>query len=85
MSSKKCPWVVLHYLVLSLVFFRVLNGSEVSVKFLKAPHLFSRLNSATFLFEVLVGENGTCTNCSLRCKVLLYGFILLCFFVLVTT
>ncbi|KAL5813853.1 hypothetical protein ACOSQ4_024494 [Xanthoceras sorbifolium] len=69
MSLKKFSWVDMHCLVLLLLFFfKVHGGSEVSVKFLKAPHSFSRLNSATFLFEVLVGGNGTCTDCSFSCK-----------------
>ncbi|KAK2663734.1 hypothetical protein Ddye_002308 [Dipteronia dyeriana] len=70
MSLNKFSWVVvLHCLVLTLVFiFKVHGHSEVSVKFLKSPHSFSRLNSATFLFEVLVGGNGTCTDCGFSCK-----------------
>ncbi|PSR95878.1 Pre-neck appendage protein [Actinidia chinensis var. chinensis] len=44
------------------------DTSEVSVKFLKTPHAFSNLNSATFAFEVLVGPNGdNCTNCITNC------------------
>ncbi|KAK4844049.1 hypothetical protein QYF36_015788 [Acer negundo] len=70
MSLNKFSWeVVLPCLVLTLVFFFKVHGdSEVSVKFLKSPHSFSRLNSATFLFEVSVGGNGTCTDCSFSCK-----------------
>jgi hypothetical protein len=47
------------------------GGSDVTVKFLKAPHAFSHLNSATFAFEVLnSGSNrSSCSNCSLSCKV----------------
>ncbi|PON72223.1 Guanine nucleotide-binding protein, beta subunit [Parasponia andersonii] len=46
------------------------NGSEVSVKFLKAPHAFSHLNSATFVFEVFQCGNGSiCGNCSYTCRV----------------
>ncbi|KAK9926859.1 hypothetical protein M0R45_024068 [Rubus argutus] len=70
MGLIKISWVILLLLV-----FRVLclkaesDGSEVSVKFLKAPHAFSHLSSATFAFEVLVGGNvSTCTNCSFSCK-----------------
>ncbi|KAK0586077.1 hypothetical protein LWI29_000579 [Acer saccharum] len=70
MSLNKFSWeVVLPCLVLTLVFFFKVHGdSEISVKFLKSPQSFSRLNSATFLFEVLVGGNGTCTDCSFSCK-----------------
>lgn len=40
------------------------------MKFLKAPNLFSHLNTATFVFQVLAGGNvSTCTNCSINCKV----------------
>ncbi|XP_054821268.1 uncharacterized protein LOC129320105 [Prosopis cineraria] len=43
--------------------------SEVSVIFLRTPHAFSRLNSATFAFEALDSGSGSpCTNCSLTCK-----------------
>lgn len=70
MILKKFSCVVFHYWVLSLLFFIVHgDGSEVSVKFLKTPNLFSCLKSATFLFEVLAGENVTCTDCSISCKV----------------
>ncbi|KAJ4712365.1 Guanine nucleotide-binding protein, beta subunit [Melia azedarach] len=69
MILKKFSCVVFHYWVLSLLFFIVHgDGSEVSVKFLKTPNLFSCLKSATFLFEVLAGENVTCTDCSISCK-----------------
>ncbi|CAI8616590.1 unnamed protein product [Vicia faba] len=45
------------------------GSSDVTLKFLKAPHAFSHLNSATFAFEVLnSGSNRTCSNCSLSCK-----------------
>ncbi|XP_038709363.1 uncharacterized protein LOC120004167 isoform X2 [Tripterygium wilfordii] len=41
----------------------------VTVKFLKTPRVFSHLNSALFVFQVLLGENrNSCTNCSLTCK-----------------
>ncbi|KAI9175004.1 hypothetical protein LWI28_026091 [Acer negundo] len=71
MSLNKFSWeVVLHCLVLTLVFFfKVHGGSEVvSLKFLKSPHSISLLNLATFLFQVLVGGNGTCKDCSFSCK-----------------
>ncbi|KAF2315900.1 hypothetical protein GH714_040695 [Hevea brasiliensis] len=56
--------------VFSLLGFRALCvDSEVSVKFLKAPHAFSHLKTATFVFQVLVGGNeNSCTNCSISCK-----------------
>ncbi|KAK2442902.1 hypothetical protein P8452_21317 [Trifolium repens] len=46
------------------------GGSDVTVKFLKAPHAFSHLNSSTFAFKVLnSGSNrSSCSNCSLSCK-----------------
>ncbi|CAL5203314.1 unnamed protein product [Lathyrus oleraceus] len=45
------------------------GSSDLTVKFFKAPHAFSHLNSATFAFEVLnSGSNLTCSNCSLSCK-----------------
>ncbi|KAJ7956220.1 Guanine nucleotide-binding protein, beta subunit [Quillaja saponaria] len=43
-------------------------NSEDSVKFLKAPHAFSHLNSATFLFEVLEAGNGTKFTSTVSCK-----------------
>ncbi|XP_027368449.1 uncharacterized protein LOC113874415 isoform X2 [Abrus precatorius] len=45
------------------------SDSDVYVKFLKAPHAFSHLNSATFAFEILNSSRGNpCSNCSLTCK-----------------
>lgn len=46
------------------------DASEVvTVKFLKAPRAFSSRNSATFSFEVFVGDNGNqCRYCSISCK-----------------
>ncbi|XP_061349296.1 uncharacterized protein LOC133294608 isoform X3 [Gastrolobium bilobum] len=55
---------ILCLVLLLLCSFTKCGGSDVSVKFLKAPHAFSHLNSATFAFEVL-----NCSNCSLSCKV----------------
>ncbi|KAH9776232.1 transmembrane protein [Citrus sinensis] len=68
MNLKSFTWYVLQCWVLSLLFFKVHGDSVVSVKFLKAPKLFSRLNSATFLFQVLVAGNYNCTDCRISCK-----------------
>ncbi|XP_021615967.1 uncharacterized protein LOC110617477 isoform X3 [Manihot esculenta] len=70
MGLLKLSWLVFLCWVFSLLCFRALCGdSEVSVKFLKAPHAFSHLNTATFAFKVLVGGNeNSCTNCSISCK-----------------
>ncbi|KAH7857150.1 hypothetical protein Vadar_009631 [Vaccinium darrowii] len=44
------------------------DSSEVSIEFLKSPHAFSNLNSATFAFKVLEGSNGdSCTDCITNC------------------
>ncbi|URD81961.1 transposon protein [Musa troglodytarum] len=44
-------------------------GSDVAVKFLKVPPVFSASSSATFQFEVTEGRNGSsCHNCSINCK-----------------
>ncbi|KAJ0106161.1 hypothetical protein Patl1_18064 [Pistacia atlantica] len=60
---------VLHCWLLSLLLFKAhADASEASVKFLKAPKPFSRLNSAKFLFQVPVGGNGSCTDCTISCK-----------------
>jgi hypothetical protein len=70
MGLLKLPLVVLLFWVFSLLSFLALcDDSEVTVKFLKAPHAFSHLNSATFVFKVLVGGNDVCTNCNITCKV----------------
>ncbi|KAJ4973650.1 hypothetical protein NE237_006824 [Protea cynaroides] len=45
------------------------GSSEFSVNFLDAPPEFSPLTSATFVFEVLEGQNGDiCRNCCIKCK-----------------
>lgn len=44
-------------------------GSDISVKFLKAPRAFSHRNSATFVFQVLAGGDGICRGCRMSCKV----------------
>lgn len=70
MSLNKFSRLLLQCSLLSLVLFKAhADASEVSVKFLKAPKPFSRVTSATFLFQVLVGGNETCTDCVISCKV----------------
>ncbi|KAI4343739.1 hypothetical protein L6164_011051 [Bauhinia variegata] len=66
---KVLPLFILCW-VFSLLCSRTKCGSsEVLVKFLKAPHTFSHLNSATFSFEALDSANGSsCSNCSFSCK-----------------
>ncbi|PKA64594.1 hypothetical protein AXF42_Ash007340 [Apostasia shenzhenica] len=45
------------------------SESEVVVRFVKAPHPLSALDSATFEFEVLEERNGVlCSDCTIRCK-----------------
>ncbi|XP_022737519.1 uncharacterized protein LOC111290468 [Durio zibethinus] len=69
MGFFKVSFVVLVYLVFSVLCFKGnCDGSEFSVKFLKAPRAFSHLNSAKFVFEVLEAGNGTCSDCSISCK-----------------
>ncbi|KAK9278936.1 hypothetical protein L1049_028518 [Liquidambar formosana] len=70
MGLLKFSWVILFCWVFLLLRLKALSdGSEVTVNFLKAPLAFSHLNSATFVFEVLVGGNGdTCSNCRITCK-----------------
>lgn len=71
MGLLKSSWTILLLLLFLVLCLKAeSDGSEVSVKFLKAPHAFSHLSSATFAFEALVGGNmSTCTNCSFSCKV----------------
>ncbi|KAF5476777.1 hypothetical protein F2P56_003478 [Juglans regia] len=67
MGLLKLSWVLCW--VLSLSSFRVLcDNTEITVKFLKAPHPFSHINSATFVFEVFVDGNSSCTYCTVSCK-----------------
>ncbi|KAK9995733.1 hypothetical protein SO802_020419 [Lithocarpus litseifolius] len=69
MGLLKLPLVVLLCSVFSLLGFIVLcDDSQLTVKFLKTPHAFSKLKSTIFVFEVLVGGSGTCTNCNVTCK-----------------
>ncbi|KAK9995729.1 hypothetical protein SO802_020415 [Lithocarpus litseifolius] len=69
MGLLKLPLVALLCSVFSLLSFIALcDASELTVKFLKTPQAFSNLNSTTFVFEVLVGGNGACTNCNITCK-----------------
>ncbi|XP_038894141.1 uncharacterized protein LOC120082862 isoform X2 [Benincasa hispida] len=45
------------------------HGSKVTVKFLEAPKAFSRLKSATFVFEILVnGLSNNCKDCNISCS-----------------
>ncbi|KAK2993223.1 hypothetical protein RJ640_005191, partial [Escallonia rubra] len=45
------------------------DGTEISVKILKTPNSISNLNSATFSFQVFVGDTvETCKNCAANCK-----------------
>ncbi|KAF5933104.1 hypothetical protein HYC85_029275 [Camellia sinensis] len=72
MGFGKAAWLVLHCWVFVVLCMKVHcdTSSEVSVKFLKTPHAFSNLNSATFAFQVLLGPNGhnnICTNCNTNC------------------
>ncbi|XP_042950589.1 uncharacterized protein LOC122282682 isoform X3 [Carya illinoinensis] len=67
MGLLKLSWVLCW--VLSLSSFRVLcDNTEITVKFLKAPRPFSHINSATFVFEVFVDGNSSCTYCTVSCK-----------------
>ncbi|XP_044485980.1 uncharacterized protein LOC123211359 isoform X2 [Mangifera indica] len=69
MDFSKFPWLVLHCWLLSLLLSKAhADASEASVKFLKAPKPFSHVNSATFLFLVLVDGNDTCSDCVISCK-----------------
>ncbi|XWS60752.1 hypothetical protein CRYUN_Cryun07bG0062900 [Craigia yunnanensis] len=69
MGLLKVLCVVLLCLVFSVLCFKGnCDGSEFFIKFLKAPHAFSHLNSAQFVFEVLEAGNGTCSYCSITCK-----------------
>ncbi|XP_034673186.1 uncharacterized protein LOC117904606 isoform X2 [Vitis riparia] len=70
MGLSRYSWVVLLCWVFLLLCLRSgCDGSEVSVNFLTAPLSFSRLNSATFVFEVLVGGNDDpCNDCIFNCK-----------------
>ncbi|XP_030493743.2 uncharacterized protein LOC115709712 isoform X1 [Cannabis sativa] len=70
MGLLKNSHLVLVFCAFSLLCFEErCNGSEVPVKFLKAPHAFSHLNSATFVFEVfLVGNGSICRDCTYTCR-----------------
>uniref|UniRef100_A0A7N2MNV3 Bacterial Ig-like domain-containing protein n=1 Tax=Quercus lobata TaxID=97700 RepID=A0A7N2MNV3_QUELO len=69
MGLLKLPLVVLLCSVFSLLSFIALcDASELTVKFLETPAAFSNLNSTKFVFEVLVGGSGACTNCNVTCK-----------------
>ncbi|XP_030938465.1 uncharacterized protein LOC115963563 isoform X1 [Quercus lobata] len=69
MGLLKLPLLVLLFSVFSLLrFIALCDDSEIIVKFLKTPLAFSNLNSTIFVFEVLVGGSGACTNCNITCK-----------------
>nr|XP_023928262.1 uncharacterized protein LOC112039606 [Quercus suber] len=69
MGLLKLPLLVLPFSVFSLLSFIALcDDSELTVKFLKTPLAFSNLKSTIFVFEVLVGGSGACTNCNITCK-----------------
>ncbi|KAI8529051.1 hypothetical protein RHMOL_Rhmol12G0195700 [Rhododendron molle] len=69
MGTSKPSWLVLLcWVFVGLCLNAHSESSEVSIKFLKAPHAFSNLNSAAFAFKVLEGSNGdSCTNCTTNC------------------
>ncbi|XP_058195645.1 uncharacterized protein LOC131311985 isoform X1 [Rhododendron vialii] len=69
MGTSKPSWLVLLCWVFAGLSLEAHGeSSEVSIKFLKTPHAFSNLNSATFGFKVLEGSNGgSCTNCITNC------------------
>ncbi|XP_010546000.1 PREDICTED: uncharacterized protein LOC104818213 isoform X2 [Tarenaya hassleriana] len=70
MGLVKTAWLPLLLWVFSALCFRVHHcyGSELSIKFLKAPSVNSRFNSTTFVFQAFVDKNRTCSSCKLRCK-----------------
>ncbi|XP_075661086.1 uncharacterized protein LOC142630909 isoform X2 [Castanea sativa] len=69
MGLLKLPLLVLLFSFFSLLSFIALcDHSELTVKFLKTPLAFSNLNSTIFVFEVLAGGSGACTNCNITCK-----------------
>lgn len=70
MGRGKILWVILHTCVYLVLSFGVhCNGSELSLKLLTTPRLFSNRNFAKFAFQVLVGGNGDiCADCSTYCK-----------------
>ncbi|XVE54977.1 hypothetical protein DITRI_Ditri03aG0124600 [Diplodiscus trichospermus] len=69
MGLLKMSCVDLLFLVFSILCLKGnCDGSGFSVKFLKAPHVFSHLNSAKFVFEVFEAGNGTCSGCSITCR-----------------
>ncbi|PPD72156.1 hypothetical protein GOBAR_DD30938 [Gossypium barbadense] len=61
--------LILLSLVFSVLSFKGnCDDSQFTLKFLKAPHPFSHLNSAKFVFQVLGAANVTCSDCSITCK-----------------
>lgn len=72
MGLFKSAWLLLLFWVVSppLCFrFHYCYGSELSVKFLKAPLATSRFSSAKFSFQAFEDGNRTCSSCRYRCKV----------------
>lgn len=70
--------LILLSLVFSVLSFKGnCDDSQFTLKFLKAPHPLSHLNSAKFVFQVLGAANVTCSDCSITCKVALLWFLLL--------
>ncbi|KAJ6294086.1 hypothetical protein OIU76_022213 [Salix suchowensis] len=70
MGWPELSWLFMLCWFLSFPCFRALgDDAEASVKILKAPRAFSKLNMATFEFQVLAGGSvNSCTNCSISCK-----------------
>ncbi|PPR82635.1 hypothetical protein GOBAR_AA38086 [Gossypium barbadense] len=61
--------LILLSLVFSVLSFKGnCDDSQFTLKFFKAPHPFSHLNSAKFVFQVLGAANVTCSDCSITCK-----------------
>ncbi|XP_060204622.1 uncharacterized protein LOC132632638 [Lycium barbarum] len=70
MGREKFVWLILHTWVFLVLSFKVhCDGSDISLKLLNTPRVFSNRNFAKFAFQVLVGGNGSiCADCSTRCK-----------------
>ncbi|KAM7272613.1 hypothetical protein ACFE04_027276 [Oxalis oulophora] len=51
-----------------LPFLSLCDSSMESIEILKAPFPLSRFASASFEFQVSAGDNGSCTNCNITCK-----------------
>ncbi|RDX65038.1 hypothetical protein CR513_56337, partial [Mucuna pruriens] len=60
---------ILCWVLAMLCSIAICGGSDVYVKFLKAPHAFSHSKSATFAFQVINSGNGDpSSNFTLSCK-----------------